>query len=151
MLTTATLDALLVWAVVNLVNVLQSIGFASRPRYGLRVNHALGYGIALLAVPATVALIGYVRAGAAVLFIVGPVVFDLFVILMLWVDYLRPVEFRSPRKPSVLVPYLVLFFGSIVLMGIPMFAIDRSLWLVTVVTSAALMVSMLYAARKGVA
>ena len=41
-----------------------------------------------------------------------------FVLLMLVVDYWRPVEFRNPPRPAVLVPYLVLFFGSILLMGI---------------------------------
>ncbi len=150
-LTTLTLDVLTVWVVVNLVNVLQAIGFASRKRYGMTVNHGLGYAIALLAIPATVALAGFVRAGAGWLLIAGPVAFDAFVVLMLWVDYLRPVEFRSPRRPAILVPYLVLFFGSIVLMGVPMFAIDRGLWLVTVATSVLLLASMGLATRQGVA
>jgi hypothetical protein len=150
-LSTLTLDVLTVWVVVNLVNVLQAIGFASRKRYGMAVNHGLGYAIALLAIPATAALVGFVRAGAGWLLIAGPVAFDAFVVLMLWVDYLRPVEFRSPRRPAILVPYLVLFFGSIVLMGIPMFAIERGLWLVTVATSTMLLGSMLWAARAGLA
>jgi hypothetical protein len=148
---TLTLDVLTVWVVVNLVNVLQAIGFASRKRYGMAVNHGLGYAIALLAIPATAALVGFVRAGAGWLLIAGPVAFDAFVVLMLWVDYLRPVEFRSPRRPAILAPYLVLFFGSIVLMGIPMFAIERGLWLVTVATSTMLLGSMLWAARAGLA
>lgn len=148
---TLTLDVLTVWVVVNLVNVLQAIGFASRKRYGMAVNHGLGYAIALLAIPATAALVGFVRAGAGWLLIAGPVAFDAFVVLMLWVDYLRPVEFRSPRRPAILAPYLVLFFGSIVLMGIPMFAIERGLWLVTVATSTMLLGSMLWAARGGFA
>jgi hypothetical protein len=150
-LTTLTLDVLTVWVVVNLVNVLQAIGFASRKRHGMAVNHGLGYAIALLAIPATAALVGFVRAGAGWLLIAGPVAFDAFVVLMLWVDYLRPVEFRSPRRPAILAPYLVLFFGSIVLMGIPMFAIERGLWLVTVATSTMLLGSMLWAARAGLA
>lgn len=95
--------ALTTWAVVNLVNLLQSVGFASRRRHGMVVNHLLGVVVAVLAVPATVALVGYARVGS--LWWLGPVMFDLFVLLMLTVDYVWPVEFRHPAKPAILVPY----------------------------------------------
>ena len=51
---------------------------------------------------------------------------------------------------DVLVPYLVLFFGSIVMMGVPMFRMDRRLWLVTAVTTALLLGSMGFAMYRGV-
>ena len=47
-------------------------------------------------------------------------------------------------------PYLGLFFGSILLMGLPMFRLDRRLRLVTVATSAALVGAMTAAMRAGV-
>jgi hypothetical protein len=141
--------ALTTWFVVNVVNLAQTVGFASRRTHGMAVNRAAGYLIAGLALPATAALVGYARAGSP--WWVGPAVFDGFVALMLFVDYLRPVQFRNPRKPVILVPYLLLFFGSIVLMGISMYAVNRSLWLVTVATSALLVTSMLWAIRKGMA
>lgn len=50
----------------------------------------------------------------------------------------------------ILVPYLVLFFGAILLMGLPMFRVNRHLWLVTVVTTVLLLGSMGVAMRKGV-
>lgn len=141
--------ALTTWFVVNVVNLAQAVGFASRRAHGMAVNHVAGYLIAGLALPATVALVGYARAGSP--WWVGPAVFDGFVALMLVVDYLRPVQFRSPRKPVILVPYLLLFFGSIFLMGISMYGVDRSLWLVTVATSALLVSSMMWAMRQGTA
>lgn len=139
--------SLTTWIVVNIVNLAQTFGFASRRTQGMAVNHAAGYLIAGLALPATAALVGYTRAGSP--WWVGPAVFDGFVALMLVVDYLRPVQFRNPRRTSILVPYLLLFFGSILLMGISMYGVNRSLWLVTVVTSAALMGSMTWALRQG--
>lgn len=139
--------ALTTWIVVNVVNLAQTFGFASRRTHGMAINHAVGYLIAVLALPATAALVGYARAGSP--WWIGPAVFDGFVVLMLVVDYLRPVQFRHPRRPLVLVPYLLLFFGSILLMGISMYGVNRSLWLVTVVTSAALMGSMTWALRQG--
>jgi hypothetical protein len=141
--------ALTTWVVVNIVNLTQTVGFASRRTHGMAVNHAAGYLVAALAVPATAALVGYAASGSA--WWLGPALFDGFVALMLVVDYLRPVQFRSPRRPSILVPYLLLFFGSIVVMGISMFGVNRGLWLVTVATSAALVSSMGWAMHQGTA
>ncbi|MFZ0325631.1 MAG: hypothetical protein WAN48_16045 [Actinomycetes bacterium] len=141
--------ALTTWAVVNLVNVTQAVGFASRRRHGMVVNHALGLVIAGLAVPATAALVGYAYAGSP--WWIGPAAFDAFVVLMLIVDYLRPVEFRRPPRPAILVPYLVLFFGSILLMGRSMFDLSRGLWLVTVISSVVLLTTLVQASRQGTA
>jgi len=135
--------ALTVWGVVNAVNVLQAAGFLSRVRTGsMAINHLLGYVMIVLAVPATLALVAFWRARAGWLQWAGPVVYLAFVALMIVVDYMWPVEFRSPARPGILVPYLVLFFGSILLMGLPMFRLNRNLWLVTVVTSVLLLGSM---------
>ncbi len=69
---------------------------------------------------------------------------------MVVVDYVSPVEFRSPPRYGILVPYLALFFGAILLMGLPMFRLNRGLWLVTVATTTLLLGSMGVAMYKGV-
>ncbi len=141
-----------VWAIVNAVNVLQAAGFLSRLRAGsMATNHALGYAIMALALPALAAMVAFLHAKAAWLSWAGPAVFVAFVALMVVVDYAAPTEFRSPARPSILVPYLALFFGAILLMGLPMFSLDRRLWLVTAVTTALLLGSMGFAIRLGVA
>jgi hypothetical protein len=143
--------ALSVWAVVNAVNIVQSLGFLSRVRTGsMALNHLLGYVLVALALPSIVALVALVRNGAGWLHWIGLAVFLVFIALMIAVDYAWPVEFRSPRRYVILVPYLVLFFGSILLMGLPMFRVNRQLWLVTVMTSALLLGTMILAMRKGV-
>jgi hypothetical protein len=143
--------ALTVWGVVNAVNLLQAAGFFSRVRTGsMAINHLLGYVMIALAVPATVALVAFGRARAGWLQWIGPVVYLAFVALMVAVDYVWPVEFRSPTRYDILVPYLLLFFGAILLMGLPMFRLDRRLWLVTVATTVLLLGSMGVAMRKGV-
>ena len=143
--------ALTVWGVVNAVNVLQAAGFLSRVRTGsMAINHLLGYVMIALAVPATLALVAFVRARAGWLQWIGSTVFLAFVALMIVVDYMWPVEFRSPARPGILVPYLVLFFGSILLMGLPMFRLNRKLWLVTAATSVLLLSSMAVAMLNGV-
>ncbi len=143
--------ALTVWVVVNAVNVLQAAGFFSRVRTGsMALNHLLGYVMIALAVPAMVALVAFWRARASWLQWAGPAVYLAFVVLMIVVEYVWPVEFRSPTRYSILVPYLMLFFGAILLMGLPMFLLDRRLWLVTVATTVLLLGSMGIAMRKGV-
>jgi hypothetical protein len=111
---------LTVWFVVNAVNVLQSVGFFSRVRTGsLAINHLLGYVMFALAIPATLALVAFWRAKAGWLYWAGPAIYLAFVALMVAVEYLWPVEFRSPARPGILIPYLLLFFGAILLMGLP--------------------------------
>ena len=136
---------------VNSVNLLQAVGLLSRVGTGsMAVNHVLGYAIVALAAPSALALVAFVRARAGWLQRIGPTMFLAFVALMVVVDYAWPVEFRFPIRYGILVPYLVLFFGSILLMGLPMFRLDRKLWLVTVATSVLLLGSMGVAMRKGV-
>jgi len=143
--------ALTVWTVVNTVNLLQSVGFLSRVWTKNRtINQRIGYAIAGLAVPAMAALTSYARIGAGWLYLAGPAMFLVFVVFMIGIDYVWKIEFRSPLRASIAVPYLVLFFGSIILMGLPMFSLNRTLWLVTVITSLALVGSMGLAMRKDV-
>ena len=144
--------ALTAWGVVNAVNVLQAAGFLSRVRTGsMAVNHLLGYVIIVLAIPSMVAIVAFARAGAGWLHWVGPAVFLTFIAFVVVVDYAWPVEFRSPTRYGILAPYLVLFFGSILLMGLPMFRLNRPLWLVTVATTVLLLGAMGVAMQKGVA
>lgn len=141
--------ALTVWGVVNAVNVIQSAGFLSRVATGsMAVNHLLGYVMIALAVPATLAIVAFAHARVGWAHWIGPVVYLAFLVLMIAVDYVSGVEFRSPPRYEILVPYLVLFFGAILLMGLPMFRLNRGLWLVTVVTTVLLLGSMGIAMRK---
>lgn len=143
--------ALTVWGVVNTVNLLQAAGFLSRVRTGsLAINHLLGYVIVTLAVPAGLALLAFGRAQASWRHWIGPSVFLAFIAFMVAVEYIWRIEFRSPMRSDILVPYLLLFFGAILLMGLPMFRMDRRLWLVTVATTILLLVSMVIAMLKGV-
>ena len=143
--------ALTVWGVVNAVNVLQAAGFLSRVyTNSMAINHILGYVMIALAVPSTVALVAFVSARAGWRQWIGPGVFLAFIALMVVVEYVWVVEFRSPMRYDILVPYLLLFFGAILLMGLPMFHMDRRLWLVTVATTVLLLGAMGAAMYAGV-
>ena len=97
--------ALTVWGVVNAVNVLQAVGFLSRVHTGsMAINHMLGYVMAALAVPAVVALAAFWRCGSQLAARIGPLVYVVFVALMVAVEYIWPVEFRSPRAMAFSCP-----------------------------------------------
>jgi hypothetical protein len=140
---------LTVWGVVNAVNILQAVGFLTRP-VAPELNRVLGIVIMALAVPATAALVAFSRTRSGWRFVVGPLVFDAFVAFSLVVDYWMAIEFRQPPEPAILVPYLGLFFGAIFLMGAPMLRLDRRLWAVTAATTIALLVAMVWAIGQGV-
>ena len=138
-------------AIVNAVNLLQAAGFFSRVTTGSRAtNHLLGYVMIALAIPAMATLVAFLRAQANWRQWIGLVAYLAFIALSVVVDYVWQVEFRSPPRYGILVPYLLLFFGSILLMGLPMFQLDRRLWLVTVATTILLLSSMGIAMYKGV-
>ena len=97
--------ALTVWGVVNAVNILQAAGFLSRvSTRSMTVNHLLGRAIIGLAIPSMVAIVAFVRAGAGWRHWIGPSVFLAFVALMIVVDYVWTVEFRTPMRYGTLVP-----------------------------------------------
>ncbi len=139
-----------VWLVVNLVNLLQAAGFVGRVA-DPNLNRILGAAIITLGVPAGLALVSFIRSGSGWPFYAGPVCFMLFVAAEFGLDYLLNLEFRSPRRPDILIPYLLLFFGSILLMGAPMFRINRRLWAVTASTTVILLGAMGFAMVQGVA
>jgi hypothetical protein len=143
--------AITVWVVVNAVNCLQSGGFISRVLTGgMTINHLLGLVMVALAIPAALGMVAFIRAQAGLLQWIGPAVYLAFIVLMIVVEYVSPVEFRAPPRWGILVPYLLLFFGAILLMGLPMFRMNRGLWLVTVATTVLLLASMGVAIRRGV-
>ncbi len=144
--------AVTTWAVVNLVNLLQGAGFLSRVVTGSRaINHLLGSVIIALALPAAAALFAFWRTHAPWRQWLGLFLFLVFVAFELVVDYIWVVEFREPVRPAILIPYLLLFFGSIFLMGLPMFRLNRQLWSVTLLTTLFLLAAMIVAMRHGVA
>jgi hypothetical protein len=93
--------ALTIWGVVNVVCILQAVGFLSRVLTGSsQVNHLLGYVIVVLAIPTILALVAFVGAHAAWSQWIGPVAFLAFVALMMVVEYIGHIEFRSPRATA---------------------------------------------------
>jgi hypothetical protein len=139
---------LTVWIVVNLVNLIQPAGFATRV-VNWDTQRIVGLAIIGLSIPAPAAAVLLIRRKAGWRLISGPVVFNVFVALLLVVEYVAAIEWRAPARPEIAVPLLTLFFGSIILMGAPMYRLNRRLWTVTVGTTTLLLAAMAYAMARG--
>lgn len=140
--------SLVVWAVVNVVCILQAIGFATRG-WAPQVEPILWAGIAAAAIPATYAIWLFARERSRLRFVVGPIVFDVFVVYLLALVFVADVDWRDPANALVRIVYFGLFFGSIVLMGWPMVRIDTRRANVTAVSVLLLVGALLYAQGVG--
>jgi hypothetical protein len=139
---------LLVFTVVNVTNVAQTIAFLLR-HANPGVQWAMGLLMIVMAIPAGVAVVLDSGLALPAWQRTGPLVFIAFAAFSLVVNHLLDIEFRQPRNAAVLVPFLVLFFGSILLMGLRLFPVSKPLWGVTAFTSAALVGSMIWAELEG--
>jgi hypothetical protein len=83
--------------------------------------------------------------------VLHPAGFLPFIALTVVVGCTWPVEFRSPMRYGIVVPYPVLSFGAILLTGRPMFRLNRKLGLATVATMVLLLGTMGVAMRRGAA
>lgn len=142
-----TLADVLVFLVVTVVCIAQSIGFFSRP-HNPDWNRGLGVLILCMAVPAVAAAVLTARGRGW--WWVAPASFAVFAVFALIVDYVVGVQFRQPPQPVVLVPYLTLFYGSILAMGLYLLPVSRTLWAITGSAAALLIAATIFAQVRGV-
>jgi hypothetical protein len=105
------LDALdwltLVVAVAS--NVLTVLVFGSRPRHPALAK-AFGLGYIALAFPAAAIIAINLGDGRPWGYCVPPVLFITFAILVLLLDYILRIEFRSPPRYDIMGPFLLLYY-----------------------------------------
>ncbi len=106
---------LILFIIINSANIIISAIFIFRVKKS-GLEHGLGILYITLGIPTliiTVLNIFYLREWW---FWVYPSLFLIFIIFELIVDYIKKIEFRNPRKIRILVPYLILYYISIILM-----------------------------------
>lgn len=143
-----TLADVLLFAVVNVACIAQAIGFFSRP-HNPDWNRGLGVLIMTMAIPAAASALLLVRGGRGWWWL-APASFVAFAAFGLAVDYVLGIPFRQPRQPAILIPYLTLFYGSILAMGLALLPVSRVLWAITGGSAALLVVATVVAQIRGV-
>lgn len=143
-----SISDLLLFSVVNAVNILTFFIFVSRVKWS-SIVHKLAVATILMAVPAIVVAFLNKAAGCEWLYWAMPIVFIAWAVLALVVDIIRKQEFRQPRNLRILAPFLILFYVGLGGMGVLTWRIGFTFWVVTAVTFALQFGGMAYAHRHG--
>lgn len=115
-----------VWAFV--FQVLLIVHFAIRKPFFESYTMKYGWIIYALCIPAVVISIVLLRGGKSWSFWLGGFLFLVFALFGYWVDYVAQIEFRSPLRPSVLIPYVVLYLATVMFYWWPLGLLSRPLW-----------------------
>jgi hypothetical protein len=113
--------------------LLQSIlivHFAIRKTYFESYTLKYGWIVYAMCIPAAVISIILLRAGKEWSFWLGGFLFVAFALFGYWVDYVAGIQFRNPVRVSVLIPYIVLYLGTIAFYWWPVGFLSRPLWYV---------------------
>jgi len=123
------LDKLFIgWAF--LFQILLIVHFAIRKPLYESYTVKCGWIIYALCIPAVVISIILLRGEKSWSFWLGGFLFLAFAIFGYWVDYVAQVQFRSPLRFSILVPYVFLYLATVMFYWWPIADLSRSLWFV---------------------
>jgi hypothetical protein len=120
-----------VCVIANLVNILMTGIFLSRPRGLKRVEYVLGLSQIALGLPLLAVVIYNAAESREIWFVILPLMLVVFLLVELLLDYILKLEFRSTR---LLVPYLLLFYLALMGMVGYAFQVGRSFGFVTLGT-----------------
>lgn len=106
---------MLVFFIINCANLIISAIFILRVKKP-RLEHGLGLLYNALGIPTLVIIILNIYFQREWWFWIFPSLFLTFIIFELIIDYIKKIEFRNPRNNRILVPFLLLYYISIILM-----------------------------------
>jgi hypothetical protein len=114
-----------IWAFV--LQICLIVLFAIR-RSNLDLILEHGWIFYLLSIPALIVSIIMLRGGKEWSFWIGGFIFLLWAIFGLIVEYGLKIQWRSPIVWPILIPYVVLYLGTIMFYWFPLGIISRPLW-----------------------
>lgn len=123
------LDKLFIaWAF--LLQILLIVHFAIRKPLFESYTMKYGWIIYALCIPAVAISIVLLRGGKSWSFCLGGFLFLVFAIFGYWVDYEAQIQFRSPLRLSILVPYAILYLATVMFYWWPLVILSRPLWFI---------------------
>ena len=87
-----------------------------------------GWIVYALCLPALVVSILILRGGKSWSYWIGGFLYFLFACVGYWIDYVAKIEFRSPFRADVGLPYIVLYLASVMFYWWPLANLRRPLW-----------------------
>lgn len=101
--------------IINSANIIISAIFIIRVKKP-GFEHILGIFYLALGIPTLIIAIINILFQREWWFWIFPLLFLIFIVFELIIDYIKKIEFRNPRNKRILVPYLILYYISIILM-----------------------------------
>jgi hypothetical protein len=140
---------LTVFFIINIANIIISVIFISRVKRP-HFEHILGIFYIFLGIPTLTIAILNIIFQREWWFWIFPSLFVIFIIFELIIDYVKKVEFRNPRNKKVLIPYLILYYISIILMWGLTWTLGILYGVITGITYFLQLICSIYAGKHGV-
>jgi len=131
---------------INLFSVLMFIGRVHRPQ----LSRLSGKITLVLGIPSLVMGIAGIIHKFCIWIWIMPLLYTLFSIACFFLDVVWKVEFRKPRQPKILVPFLILYYIPIIGMWGMLWNFGLLFWGIAGITYFAMLGSSFYALSKGV-
>ena len=117
-----------VWAF--LFQIILIVHFAVRKPFFESYTLKFGWVIYALCIPAAVISVILMLGGKSWAFWSGGFLFVVYAAFGFWVDYVAQIQFRSPLRLSILIPYIFLYLATIMFYWMPLMRLSRPLWFV---------------------
>jgi hypothetical protein len=124
-----TMDRLFVgWAFA--FQIILIVHFAVRRRFFESYTLRFGWLVYALCIPAAVISLVLLLNGKSWFYWLGGFLFVLFAAFGYWVDYVMGIQWRSPFRASVGIPYVLLYLSTLMFYWWPLWNLSRPLWAV---------------------
>ncbi|NIS83077.1 MAG: hypothetical protein GTO14_23400 [Anaerolineales bacterium] len=136
----------IVSVLINLASTLMFLSRVHRPEY----TNPLAIFAIILGLPALVLMMLGVTNDFGIAYWIMPLLYVVFSVFALSVDFIWKIEFRQPRRLEILIPFLLLYFVSLIGMWGMLWNLGLVYWVISGVTYFSMVASAIYALRKGV-
>ncbi|MCP4164264.1 MAG: hypothetical protein GY759_00025 [Chloroflexi bacterium] len=139
----------LISALANAINLLSAAMFLARV---YRPGWANTWGLLaiLMGVPALLLTLYGMSIDVSFLSWLMPLLYAVFAVLTLVLDYILKIEFRNPRRTAILAPFLLLFYIPLIGMWGMTWDLGLGYWIINGITYFIMLGSSFYALRRGV-
>jgi len=105
------------------------VHFALRKRFFESYTLRFGWLVYALSIPAAVISIILLLGGKSWSFWLGGFLFLIYAAFGCWIDYVKRIQWRNPLRVSVMVPYVLLYLGTVMFYWWPLGLLSRPSWI----------------------
>ena len=140
--------SIFLFVTINLINLFAILFFVSKFRWP-SIEHLLGAVTLLLAIPAAIIGVVNLMEGRWFFTWLPALLYVVWAAFDLVVDHVVRVEFRNPFRPSIGIPFLLLYYFSIGGMAASLYSVNIYLWIFSGATCLLNVYASFYAASHG--